>query len=589
MVKYECHKYWKGGVFSLENKNLDAAETIDSTKQLQHLELEINELRNENEGLKDEISHLSEVVRQYQKMLFGQSSEKTKYAADEQANDQISLFNEAEAESDPKVKEPRTLVAGHSRKPKRTHEEMAKDLPVVEIVHTLPEEKRVCPKCGGALNPIGLAKVRDEMRFEPAKYYINRHMQESYACGCCGKDTAKDAELTSIDTQTIVRAPAPKPVLPNSMVSASLLSYVLYAKYALALPLYRLEQDFQNNGLSIPRVTLANWVIRSAEMYLEPIWEVLRASVLAENVIQADETRTQVLKEKGRKATQKSYMWVFCSGEFSEKPAVLYMYSPSRAGENAKTFLGEYSKYLIVDGYGGYNGLNAERCGCVAHLRRRFKDAMPEGAALYEPVKDPPWRPKSQGKSKERYESQKEIIEDLKSHPIKSAVGFFLCNELFDLERAGKDDIEERMKIRRECTTVLLDVFWTWLDSVNPGNGTALSKAVHYALNERNYLVKFLENPIVPVSNNRCENSIRPFCVGRRNWLFSATPKGAKSSAIVYSIIETAKSNNLKPYHYLNWLFETMSQADTVDDNLIASLLPWSESIPADCKTAQSR
>jgi transposase len=568
--------------------NLDAAETLASTEQLQHLELEINELRTENDQLKDEVSHLSEVVRQYQKMLFGQSSEKTKYAADEQSGDQISLFNEAEAEANPKAEEPRTLVAGHSRKPKRTHEEMAKDLPVVELIHTLPEEERVCPKCSGTLNPIGQAKVRDEMMYEPARYYIKRHIQESYVCSCCGKDAAKDAGQTDIAAQTIVRAPAPKPVLSNSMASAALLSYVLYAKYALALPLYRLEQDFKNNGLSIPRVTLANWVIRSAERYLEPIWEALRASVLAENVIQADETRTQVLKEKGRKATQKSYMWVFCSGEFSAKPAVLYMYSPSRAGESAKTFLGEYSKYLVADGYDGYNGLHAERCGCIAHLRRRFKDAMPEGAALYEPAKEPPWRLKSEGKPKERYESKQEILEDLKAHPVKSAVGFFLCNELFDLERAGKDDINERLKIRRECASILLDVFWVWLESVNPGSGTALSKAVNYALNERKYLVKFLEDPVVPVSNNRCENSVRPFCVGRRNWLFSATPKGATSSAIVYSIIETAKSNNLKPYHYLNWLFETMSQVDSYDDNLIASVLPWSTAVPAECKLPDS-
>ncbi len=572
----------------MENNNLDAATTVDSTEQFQQLEHENHTLRNENDQLKDENTHLMEVVRQYQKMLFGQSSEKTKYAAEEQNGDQISLFNEAEVESNPKAEEPKTLVGGHSRKPKRTHGEMAKDLLVEEIVHTLPEADRICPKCGDTLNLIGQTKVRDELIFEPAKYYIKRHMQESYICGCCGKDTAKDAEQPDIAAQTIVRAPAPKPVLPNSMVSASLLSYVLYAKYALALPLYRLEQDFKNNGFSMPRVTLANWVIRSAEMYLEPIWEALRAATLEESVIQADETRVQVLKEKGRKATQKSYMWVFCSGEFSTRPAVLYMYSPSRAGENAKAFLGEYNKYLIVDGYDGYNGLKAERCGCVAHLRRRFKDAMPEGTVLYEPAKEPPWRLKSEDNLKERYESKKEIIEDLKSHPIKSAVGFFLCNELFDLERAGKDDIEERIKIRRECASVLLEVFWSWLDSVNPGKGTALSRAVNYALNERKYLVKFLESPIVPVSNNRCENSVRPFCVGRRNWLFSATPKGAKSSAIVYSIIESAKSNNLKPYHYLNWLFEILSQADRIDSDLVASVLPWSESIPADCKLPNS-
>lgn len=559
-----------------------SSESNDKTAEyIQQLEKEIDQL-------KDEVSHLSEVVRQYQKMLFGTSSEKTKYVGSEENAEQLSFFNEAEDEARPEIKEPCTVVTAHARKAKRTHKELAKSLPVTEVVHTLHDDNCSCPKCGGALKPIGKTPVRDEIIREPARYYIKRHMQESYVCNDCGKNEGKDNGLTDVESMTIVRAPAPKPVLPNSMVSASLLSYVLYAKYALALPLYRIEQDFQNNGLEISRATLANWVIYSAEKYLEPLWNAMKAVVLSEPVVHSDETPVQVLKEKDRSAKQKSYMWVFCSGEFSEKPAVLYMYSTSRSGSNAETFLEGYDKYLVSDGYAGYNGVGAKRCGCFAHVRRRFKDAMPPGTALYEPEKLSPWRTASENSQKERYASTAELVAEMKRQPVKSAVGFYLCNELFELEKLSGKDTDLRIKIREECVKPLLDVFWEWLESVNAANGSSLSKAVNYALNEKKTLVRFLENPLIPISNNRAENSIRPFSVGRKNWLFSVTPKGAKSSAIVYSIIESAKANGLNPYQYLMWLFETMSQADIFESELIASVLPWSTSIPEYCKLEQS-
>jgi hypothetical protein len=302
---------------------------------------------------------------------------------------------------------------------------------------------------------------------------------------------------------------------------------VLYAKYALALPLYRIEQDFKNNGVEISRATLANWVIAGVEKYLELLWYAIKLVILGETVVHADETPVQVLKEKGRSAKQMSYMWVFCSGEFSKTPAILYMYSTSRAGDNAKTFLGEYDKYLVTDGYAGYNGVLAKRCGCWAHLRRRFKDAMPPGTPLYEPEKLPPWRPKSENEQKERYASTAELLTEMKLQPAKSAVGFYLCNELFALEKLGEDDIDLRCQIRQSYEQPLLDFFWEWIYSINPAKGTSLSKAVNYALNEKILLMRFLEDSLIPISNNRAENSIRPFTVGRKNWLFSVTPKGA--------------------------------------------------------------
>jgi|AGTN01.2.fsa_nt_gi Transposase and inactivated derivatives len=570
----------------VENQ-LTSGQTDDKTAAyIQQLARDNDSLKNENVQLKGEVSHLSEVVRQYQKMIFGASSEKTKYIASEEIVEQISLFNEVETEACPEIKEPPTVVPAHTRKAKRTHEELAKDLPVVEVIHTLNEDECSCPKCGGELKPIGKTAVRDDIVREPAKYYIHRHMQESYICKDCGKDESKDAGLIDVESPTIIRAPVPKPVLAGSMVSASLLSYVLYTKYALALPLYRIEQDLRNNGVEISRATLANWVISSAERYLELLWYAMKAIVLSETVINADETPVQVLKEKDRSAKQKSYMWVFCSGEFSKNPAILYMYSTSRAGANAESFLGTYDKYLVTDGYAGYNGVVAKRCGCWAHLRRRFKDAMPPDTMLYEPEKLPPWRSKSENTKKERYASTAELLTEMKRQPVKSAVGFYLCNELFALEKlgVGKDNAELRCQIRRDYEKPFLDVFWEWIDSVNAAKGTSLSKAVNYALNEEKILMRFLDDPLIPISNNRAENSIRPFTLGRKNWLFSVSPKGAKSSAIVYSIIESAKANGLNPYQYLIWLFETMSQADKLETEFIASVLPWSTSVPDICK-----
>ena len=499
--------------------------------------------------LEFEVSHLKEVVAQYRKMLFGQSSEKTKYT--EEIPDQLSLFNEAEAEADLKEREKSIVVPEHSRKAKRTHEELFENLPVEEVVLTIPEEERSCGKCGSTLVPVGKEKVCDKIIIIPAQLKIERTFRESYKCVSCGKDANQDGTLPDIEKSTIIKAPVPEPVIPNSLASASAVAYVMYEKYVNAMPLYRMEQDFKNKGLLLSRTTLANWIVTASDKWLLPLWEAMKTELLRRRVIHADETTVQVLKEPGRKAVQKSYMWVYCSGEFEEKPAVLYEYAQTRAGANAGKFLDGYHGYLVADGYDGYNGVKAIRCGCWAHLRRRFKEAIPDTDA---------------GNS-------------------KAKLGFEYCNRLFDLEKQLKELLsDERQKQRPLLAKPLLEEFWSWLDKLVPVGGTKLAKAINYARSEKKYLSVFLDAPEVPVSNNRCENAIRPFTLGRKNWLFSATPKGAKSSAIVYSIIESAKANGLNPYNYLLYLFTALPKLG-LNPGTIRMVLPWSDELPVECKT----
>jgi len=527
------------------NENINAPANGASYNKIKYIE----QLEYKVSGLEEENTHLNELVKTYKKMLFGQSSEKTKYI---EGNEQITLFNEAETEADPKVKEPTITVAAHERKAKRTHEELAAYLPIEEVLHTIPEEERVCGKCGDGLVVIGKEKVRDQIVFVPARTYIERIVREVYVCPSCGEQESKDAALSDIEKKNIIKAKVPEAVIEHSIASPSAVAYVMYEKYVNAVPLYRMEKDLERKGLKISRATLANWVIYASGRWLEPLWNELKAELLRSTVIHADETPVQVLHEKGRKATQKSYMWVYCTGEFYKHPAVLYEYSPTRAGENAGKFLAGYHGALVADGYDGYNGVEAVRCGCWAHLRRRFKEAMPGTAEM---------------------------------KGSKAAVGFDFCNHLFALEKEFREKTpEERHKLRQEQSKKVLDAFWLWLDTVHSVGGSKLEKATGYARRENKYLNAFLDNPLIPISNNLCENSIRPFTIGRKNWLFAASPKGAKASAVVYSIIESSKMNDLNPYEYLLYLFREMPRLKTLTPETLHAFMPWSASLPDSCK-----
>jgi transposase len=489
------------------------------------------------------IEQLIELLVKSQKALYGQSSEKRRYVFDEDSG-QISLFNEAETEAGNKVEEPtvQIIVTAHARKPKRTKEELAETVPVVEVVCDLDEAKRTCGICNADLRYLGKEYVRDELEIILAQVRILRYIRLNYVCKECEKETCE---------ANIVKAPVPTPVMKRSLASASTVAYVMYQKYANGMPLYRQEKDWANQGVTLSRATLANWIIRPSHEWLEPMYNTIKKHLITEPLIHADETVLQVLKEPGRKATTESRMWVYTSAR-SPTPAVLFEYQPTRSGQHARRFLEGFSGYLQTDGYSGYNAVpDVIHCGCWAHLQRKFEEAIPNGT-------------------------------DAKSS--KAAIGYDYCNRLFAMENKWvKLSAEKRYEERLKNAKPLLDEFWQWVSLLNPLQKSNLGKAVTYALNQKEPLSNFLLDGCIELSNNNAENAIRPYVTGRKNWLFADTPRGAKASAIVYSMIESAKANQLNPYMYLVFLLTKLPSLKELSADSLKPFLPWSSELPAWC------
>lgn len=489
------------------------------------------------------IEQLTELLVKSQKALYGQSSEKRRYVFGEDSG-QISLFNEAEAEAGNKAEEPtiQTIVAAHVRKPKRTKEELAETVPVVEVVCDLDEDKRTCGICNADLRYLGKEHVRDELEIIPAQVRILRYIRFNYVCKECEKETCE---------ANIVKAPVPAPVMKRSLASASTVAYVMYQKYANGMPLYRQEKDWANQGVTLSRATLANWIIRPSHEWLELMYNTIKKHLMTEPLIHADESVLQVLKEEGRKATTESRMWVYTSGR-SPTPAVLFEYQPTRSGQHARRFLEGFSGYLQTDGYSGYNAVpDVIHCGCWAHLQRKFEEAIPNGA-------------------------------DAKSS--KAAIGYDYCNRLFAIEKNWMElSDEKRHEERLKNAKPLLDEFWQWVSLLNSLQNSNLGKAVTYALNQKEPLSNFLLDGRIEISNNHAENAIRPYVTGRKNWLFADTTHGAKASAIVYSMIESAKANQLNPYMYLVHLLSKLPSLNELTQESLTPFLPWSPELPSWC------
>jgi transposase len=519
-------------------------EKIDKTGLSPEIIEYIQGLETKVETQQVRIDNLMETLAKTQKAMYGQSSEKSRYVLGENA-DQLSLFNEAEAETNSKAPEP-TLetVATHTRKAKRTREELAENLPMVEVICDLPEAERVCDICESSLRYLGKEHVRDELEIIPAQVRVLRYIRYTYVCTECEKET---------DEARIVKAPTPKPIMKKSLASPSSVAHVLYQKYVNAMPLYRQEKDWANQGVLLSRVTLANWVVRSSHDWLEPVYEEMKRHLLQEAVVHADETVVQVLKEPGKSASSESRMWVYSTGNCGKVPAVLFEYQPSRSGEHARRFLTGFSGYLVTDGYIAYDKVaDVTRCGCWAHVRRKFEEALPKTT-------------NKEGST--------------------AAIGLYYCNQLFKQEELLSElSYEEREIQRQEKVKPILDVFWSWLNTVDALAGSGLGKAVTYAHNQKGFLNAFLLDGRVAISNNRAENAIRPFVTGRKNWLFSDTPRGATASATVYSLVASAKANRLNVYMYLVHLLTELPKLDTLTSASLESFLPWSPNLPSWCK-----
>jgi transposase len=477
---------------------------------------------------------------------YGASSEKNP------APEQLSIFNETEKESREDAKEPTLEEITYKRRlgMRKATSEKYDDLPVEEIRYELSEEERVCDRCGERMQQMG-TETRDELVVVPAVIKIVRHVMHKYVCN---NETCEDER----DGTNIKAARAPEPPIPHSPAGPSVIAHVMSRKYSEHVPLYRQEQQFGYYGITIPRQNMANWVVKGADL-LMPVYERLHELLLTGNYVHADETPVQVLCEPGKKATSKSYMWLYATGRF-RKRIYLYEYKPSRAGEHPKRFLSGFSGYLQTDAYAAYNAVEGVTTVlCFAHARREYIDAL------------------------------KALPGDADKTKTLAAEGLAFIDKLFELERKyeGLTPVA-RFDARLEETKPVLDAYHAWLEEktrIALPQGK-LAKAVNYSLKHWDRLCAFLEDGEIEISNNDAENAIRPFAPGRRNWLFAKSQSGAKASATVYSIIETAKANGLIPFYCLKHLFEMLPNINASDPAAVDTLLPWSKSLPDEVKSA---
>ena len=523
-------------------------EQKDTISQLNMVISSQNELiaalRSTVEECNSTIAGLREQVDYLTRKLFGTSSERT-----QNIEGQLSLFNEAEQEAGP-LEEPAepVIVREHTRQAKRTGDELFKGVPSRDEVIPLSEEQKYCADCGAEMEVIGKEFVRREFRFTPAKGKIVNIYRETAKCPSCSTASAMKRNIQ------FVKAIVPEALIPYSYTSASVVAWVMYQKYANSMPLYRQEKDWKQMGVILSRATLANWIIYCARNYFSPLYDYFHRELLKRQFLMVDETRVQVLKEPKRDAETDSYMWLFRTGEDGLPPIILYKYEETRAKFHAEEFLKGFKGYLETDGYQGYNNLpDIKRCCCWAHLRRYFIEAVPKGKEM-----------------------------DY-SNPAAQAVQY--CNRLFEYERQSQikgHTFQQRKEYRLEKEKPVLDAFWTWLSQQTPKKGTRFEKAVNYAQNHKELFMTYLEDGRCSFSNNLSENAIRPFTLGRKNWLFSDTPKGAESSAIVYTMVEMAKAHGLNIYKYLCYLLERLPSTK-MTDTALAELAPWNKNVIADC------
>ena len=486
-------------------------------------------LRSKVNVLEEELSMVNQQLDWLRKQVFGRKTEQTAVIMENEFGVQLSMLENGEKSK--KKAEETITVPEHKRKKKRTYDDWMDHLEIKEEHHEI--KAPVCEICGSEMVEIDAEKAYDELVYTPAKYHIRRHMVHKYKCPECGEKPEERDESCHI-----IRAPYPHAMIPGSYCSPELLAHIIYEKYAKSVPLHRQEKDMHSKGIPLLKATMSNWVGIAAEKWCQPIVDKMHELLIAGQIIHADETTVQVLHEEGRKATATSRMWVYCNGKMNDKSIIIFEYQPTRKSEHPKKFLEGFTGYLICDGYDAYNAVEgAKRCGCMTHNRRHFVECLPRDKSAYS------------------------------TSVAAKAVEYF--NKIYHEEGLMKDmTSEERYEERLAKIKPLLDEFFAWIETVPISGKGKLSEAVGYSLNERKYLYTFLENGDVPIDNNRAENAIRPFAIGRKNWLFNNTANGAKASAALYSLISTAQANGLDAEKYLTELFS--KPAGTI-------LLPWEE------------
>ena len=512
---------------------------------------DLRKLVKELEGLK---ANLEETLEEFRRQFFGVRSEKTK---------------KKEAAEEPTGQEAEKLsVSSYERrkKPKSKREDLYKNLPVREIRIPLSDEQKRCEYCNAEMVTMGYTPVREELRITPAKVERILYLQEVAICPECKKD----------GDGTIVKAVPPKALLPHSPASASTVAYVMFEKTFMGMPYYRQESGMFQLGFTLPRETMANWYIACAEKYFLPLYERMHEYLLKRDVLHADETTCQVLREDGKEADSTSYMWIYLTGSDGLFPIVMYEYQPGRGGKYPKSFLEGFAGLLQCDGYQGYNQVqDVMLVCCLAHCRRKFYEALPAERKKKLKLLDI----RSEEAIPEPVLPDEEKIKNM----IPAEVGVIYCNMLFFLEKGLKElSPENRKEKRLELEAPIWEAFWRWLSGISPIGGSKLEKAVNYARNHRETLMNYLEDGRLEISNNAAERRAKSYAIGRKAFLFHTSVKGAEASAVMYSIIETAKANNLNMFQYLYLVLLYMPDYKNKPAG-IEQLLPWSDFIKERC------
>ena len=497
-------------------------------------------------ALQQENNWLIEQIRLARKQRFGPSSEKS--PAEDGAVQLSYLFNEPECMARENAPEPdveEIAVKAHARKPRRsTQERLPEDIEVEVIQKTLTEEECVCPQCQGQMSDIG-KDISKRLKIIPSKFVVEETHVHKYACKHC-----QEHEIT-----TPIKAAATDPaVIKGSIATPEAIAHIMTQKYVMYSPLYRQEQEYGRAGVPLSRQTMSNWLLKATSLWLKPVYERMKAELLKQDVLHADETTLQVLHEPGKKAQSKSYMWLYRTGRDAPQQLVLYEYQQSRGGEHPKTFLKDYRGYLHADGYRVYYGLaGITVAACWAHVRRKYDEGLT-------------------GTSKKEVDRRSNLLR-----------GREYCDRLFSIENeiSGLPP-PERLEKRKQLAEPVLEEMHDWLFFLEDAPKSLLGAALQYTRKYWPYLTTYLLDGRLEISNNRAERSIKPFVMGRKNFLFANVLKGAEASAIIYSVIETAKENGLDPYRYLSWLMHEAPKLNVDVEEQVARLLPMNA--PEECR-----
>ena len=497
-----------------------------------------------------QIENMIQALLHARKKLFGPSTEMRK-----QTEGQLSLFDTAQGiAKELGVEQKKVTVRPYERKNRQPgiRAEMLAGLPTEIEEYEIPAED-TCSICGNVLNVIGKQFVRTEVEYVPAKLKVKHIVRQVAKCTVCGTPSGSNP------SSHFQKAAVPAAPLPHSISTPSLLAQIMYQKFCMGIPLNRQESDWYRLGLVLPRSNMAHWCIRCSREWFEPVyWRIHEKLKLCE-ILHMDETRIQCNKEAGKKASSESFMWVMQSAASESLKGIFFYYASTRSGSIARELLKGFDGYLVTDAYAGYEKAEGiRRALCWSHCRRYFIESIP----LDSRVKEIPGS--------------------------KGAEGRGYIDLLFKIESEIRDlSYEERKEKRREASRPVLDAFWSWVKdtSVLYTTNEKLTSALTYATNQRKYLETFMEDGRLPISNNLVEANIKPFATARRAWLFADTPKGAMTNAVLYTLVQSAKANELDVYEYLKYLLEEMPNNRHLEHpEIIDRYLPWSSELPERCR-----